>query len=230
MSNAMTSLLSRLVSTLVRCPVCRASGSSLQGCCEQCLPTLFSPAVHDDELVLGAYQGSLERAIRALKFGRATRLSVLFGRTIAELVRQSRWQVDVVCPVPLHPVRQLTRGFNQSALIARQVARHLDLPCRNLLRRSRKTRQQARLTLKERQVNVAGAFRAKGVRGAEVLLVDDVITSGATTVECRLALFAAGASRVQLAAVARAVQDLRSDGEPPPTSGNPSLKRMRPPR
>ncbi len=98
----------------------------------------------------------------------------------------------------------MQRGFNQSALVARTAAKRSGLPHRPLLARVRTTRQQARLGAAERQGNVAGAFRSAPLAGERVLLVDDVMTSGATVTECALTLFAAGASRVYVATLARA--------------------------
>ena len=126
------------------------------------------------------------------------------GQSLAECLEASEWQVDVLCAVPLHPLRYMQRGYNQSALIARVAARERGLPYRPLLRRVRSTRQQARLGGTARQDNVTGAFRAAPLVGEQVVLVDDVMTSGATVTECALALFAAGAGRVYVATVARA--------------------------
>lgn len=98
----------------------------------------------------------------------------------------------------------MQRGYNQSALVARVAAKQTGLPYRPLLGRVRTTRQQAQLGAAARQENVAGAFRAAALSGEQVLLVDDVMTSGATVTECALTLFAAGAGRVYVATLARA--------------------------
>jgi len=158
-------------------------------------------------LTLGVYEGGLERAVRAFKFHGVRRLGGLFGRTLAAELTRAGWQPDLLCPVPLHPLRRFRRGYNQSALVARTAAHALGLPYRPMLNRVRRTEQQARLGKDARQHNVAGAFRSQPLGGEHVLLVDDVVTSGATATECSLALFEAGASRVYVAALARARRD-----------------------
>ena len=169
-----------------------------------CAAALFSPHLEGFELTLGSYERRLERAVKAFKFGGVTRLGVLFGEEIASALRESDWTPDLVCPLPLHTSRRLERGYNQSAVITRTVARKLNVTHRHAAKRVRATRQQARLGGSERQQNVTGAFRAEPLQGERVLLVDDVMTSGATLTECSLALLEAGASQIYLAVVAKA--------------------------
>jgi ComF family protein len=159
--------------------------------------------VKDDLITLGFYSGRLEKAVRAFKFHGTTRLSKLFASELAKAVGQSGWQVHSVCPVPLHWTRRLERGYNQSALIARALAKELALPYSPVLRRSKRTKQQAKLSKLERVSNVEAAFISKPCQG-RILLIDDVVTSGATTKVCIEALLAAGASDVKVAAIARA--------------------------
>lgn len=190
--------------SLLRCPVCRVRASSPRGACDICLAALFMPEVRSDILTLGVYEGRLETAVRAFKFQHATRLANTFGLALAAAVKSQGWFVDEVCAVPLHVRRHWQRGYNQSALIAKKVAAELSVPYAPLLTRTRTTRQQARLQRAERFENVEGAFRAKNLWGKRVLLIDDVITSGATTTACREALEQAGAAEIKVAAVARA--------------------------
>lgn len=189
---------------LLRCPACRSAPGRASGLCAGCEATLFSPRVEAFALSLGPYEGALARTVRALKFGGARRLCEPLGARLALEVARAAWPLDAVCAVPLHPLRRLTRGYNQSALVAEVAARHLRLPYRPVLRRTRRTRQQARLAAPARPDNVAGAFRCAPLAGERILLVDDVSTSGATATECALALFAAGAARVYLATLAAA--------------------------
>jgi ComF family protein len=115
---------------------------------------------------------------------------------------------DAVVPVPLHWWRRLRRGYNQSEALARGLARVLALPCRtSWLRRARHTPSQVGKSAEQRRANVRGAFRAARVpAGASVLLVDDVMTTGATASEAARALKEAGAGRVVAAALGRAVR------------------------
>ena len=189
--------------SLSRCPICRERASTARGCCEICRVGLFEVEATADSVSLGVYTGRLERAVRAFKFHHATRLGSLFARELAEIVKAQRWQPDVVCAVPLHLTRYFKRGYNQSAVIGKPLARHLGVPYQPLLKRTRATQQQARLAREARFDNVSGAFQARPIPDKRVLLVDDVITSGATTAACVEALQEAGARSVKVAAVAR---------------------------
>jgi ComF family protein len=113
---------------------------------------------------------------------------------------------DVVVPVPLHWRRRWQRGFNQSELLAGATARRCGIPMWNAVRRLRATEAQAGLTNAVRRRNVAGVFRVKPrvrVAGMRLLLVDDVMTTGATASACAAALKRAGAKSVALLALAR---------------------------
>lgn len=109
-------------------------------------------------------------------------------------------------PVPLHPKRQRERGFNQALLIAKQLSIQTGLPIAPLLQRFRPTAQQAQLSEKERAINISGAFRLE--RGLKILpacaiLVDDVITTGATIAECATVLRAVGIQKILAVGLAK---------------------------
>ncbi len=193
-----------MFTSLLRCPVCQTHGSGPDGCCPACAASLFDPHSDETTLSLGVYGGKLERAVRAYKFHHVRRLGALFGGALAESLAGLAWPLDIVCAVPLHPVRFMQRGYNQAALVGQVAAKRLDLPYRPLLRCVRRTRQQAKLGGEARQGNVSGAFQAQPLSGERVLLIDDVMTSGATLTECALELFRGGAGRVYLATLAHA--------------------------
>ncbi len=127
-------------------------------------------------------------------------------------------------PLPLDWRRRWARGFNQSELLAREVARRWGAPLARPVRRTRATAPQAGLTRAERRVNVGGAFavrRPEAVRGLRVLLIDDVLTTGATASACAGALKRAGARSVTILTLARAdrrlaVQDIPVRPAPAP--------------
>jgi ComF family protein len=180
-------------------------------------------------LWLGPYAGPLGRAVRALKYRGATRLAGWLGERLAREVADAGWHPTVVSAVPLHSSRRHRRGYDQALLLARHAAAALHVPYRPLLVRTRATASQARLSRGARLQNVAGAFRSEPALGASVLLVDDVLTTGATAAACREALYEAGASRVHLAVIARSERShstsatSRVPTEPPaPLRGRPA--------
>src|SRR5262249_18232820 len=109
-----------------------------------------------------------------------------------------------IVTVSLYWIAKCRRGFNQSEVLARDLARRTGIPVRNALRRAQSTKVQAGLSNHARRQNVMKAFRARPVEGKRVLLIDDVMTTGATATACALALKRAGAARVALLTVARA--------------------------
>ena len=153
---------------------------------------------------IGPYEGALRAIVQALKYQSRPTLA----RGLAERMMQAGADVlrgaDVAIPVPLHRSRERARGFNQ----ARELARHLDLPVVDALRRTRRTPSQADLPAARRHVNVRGAFeisRGAAIDDLIVVLVDDVSTTGATLHACAIPLLAAGAREVRALTAARAV-------------------------
>ena len=157
------------------------------------------------------YREPADRLLQDFKFRKATWLcedlvDLLEGAVRAKLPFP---EIDVVLAVPLHPRRLRERGYNQSALLAESLARRLGRRFdRRSLVRTRDTEHQARLSGEARRNNLKGSFAvpdAQFVRGRTILLVDDVMTTGATLSHCARALLDAGAARVWCATVGRAV-------------------------
>ena len=181
----------------------------LPGCgwCE-----LLPPFVRAVRSVCWATSGTGGELVHALKYGGWTRLA---GELALRMARVG-WPGDVVeertalIPVPLSPVRERERGFNQSALLASHLAGILGLEVwPDVLCRSRATRTQTRLAPEQRAANVSGAFvvapaAERRLRGAHLILVDDVVTTCATLNECAAALFSAGARLTSYLTFARA--------------------------
>jgi ComF family protein len=161
---------------------------------------------------LGPYAGCLRQAIRDLKYRRHLRLRGRLTHLLAERIRadarddQPR-RHDVVLAIPMHWLRRLGRGFDHARAIAAGLAHDLDLPLGCELVRVRNTPPQVHLPRTRRLQNVRGAFAVRSpaaVAGADVLLVDDVTTTGATADEAARTLLAAGAQSVTLAVLAKA--------------------------
>jgi len=146
------------------------------------------------------FEGTARAAIHALKYRGATALAPLLSEPMAAALAAHPLLVDLVVPVPLHPQRERERGYNQSALLASRLAAAAGLPPPTpLLRRERDTRSQVGLSARERRDNVRGAFCCvdpRAAAGRRGLLVDDVVTTGATLEACAATLRAAGVGRV----------------------------------
>ncbi len=165
----------------------------------------------------GSFGGPLREAIHLFKYLGRSELAGSLGRQLAAALpaalpglaaAATGRAVDLVVPVPLHPLRLAARGFNQAALLARPVTGYLGVPLAGrLLLRVRDTPPQPPLGRAARRANVRGAFavcRPAALRGRRCLLVDDVLTTGATAAACARALLDAGAVRVTLLVLARA--------------------------
>ncbi len=188
------------------CPACdEPLSAGAVGFCPACAPLLDPGERRGRALAAYVYGGPMADAVRALKYGGRTEHAPVLGRMLADRALELAGTVDAVVPVPLHPARLRERGFNQSALLARPVARALAVPLVTAdLRRVRDTPPQASLTAAARATNVKGAFLALRAPGSRVLLVDDVRTTGATLAECGEALVTAGADEVFTLVLARA--------------------------
>jgi len=155
------------------------------------------------------YQGPLKEALRRAKYHGSFAFFSDLAVFLSQWIRGSGvcfLPGSVLVPVPLHLVRYWERGYNQSLILAKFLGENLDLPVSaNLLRRIRYTRSQTRLSPKERKENVRGAFSCSPeVQGKNLVLVDDVSTSGATLLEAARTLKRGGARTVWCLALARA--------------------------
>jgi ComF family protein len=197
-----------------RCGGCDRRGTLM---CDTCLALVEFPdgtrSIERLDAVIsaGVFKEPLRTAIHKLKYESDTPLAKALALLISEgLARDDRWVADdgeppVIVPVPLHPSRKRARGYNQSELLARELARTTGWTLEKRLERVKPTRPQVGLDAESRQENVRDAFRWKGEDApVRVLLVDDVCTTGATLSECAFALMAAGAEHIFAATVARA--------------------------
>lgn len=172
------------------------------GICPRCRRTA---GAIDRGCAAGLYDGALRSIVHALKYdGRqsiAPRLAALLRSCCADVLKDA----DAIVPVPLHPRRQWTRGFNQ----AEAIGRHLGVPMCPVLRRTRDTQPQIELPAAQRHKNIKDAFVVRSaveVAGKRLVVVDDVSTTGATLQECARVLKRAGARDVRTVTVARVVR------------------------
>jgi ComF family protein len=163
----------------------------------------------DAAACFGAYEGTLRELIHLYKYSKIrTMARPLSNLLMAALPRTEAF--DAVTPVPLHWRKRWQRSFNQSELLAREIARRTGIPVLNAVRRVRATQTQAGLSNTGRRQNVTKAFECRSgerwrqlISGKRILLIDDVMTTGSTAASCALALKQGGASRVVLLTVAR---------------------------
>ncbi|MFQ5586871.1 MAG: double zinc ribbon domain-containing protein [Thermodesulfobacteriota bacterium] len=195
---------------LIRSPLCSLCGLpfsspvSLDHLCGDCMKHRKAFSVARSA---GTYEGKLLEAIHLLKYKGKTAIARPLGALLAHVIDGRSY--DIITPVPLHRKRLRERGFNQSLLLARGVAKRLKVPVDYLnLKRIRATTPQINLSGNERRVNVRKAFEVgNGVvfSGKRVLLIDDVYTTGATVSECSKALEKAGAREIGVLTLARVV-------------------------
>ena len=153
------------------------------------------------------FDGPIREAIHQLKYRRNIILGQVFSDRLREVFENTNWDVDLILPVPLGVVRQKKRGYNQAALLAYPLALQLNCPYNpKAIQRIRETESQVGLDRQQRKMNVNGAFLAnpKFVSGKNILVIDDITTSGATMNSCAEALLDAGAKKVYGLTLARA--------------------------
>jgi ComF family protein len=187
------------------CPLCAAAtpdGTAPGIPCPACqrAPPPFTASVAPFR-----YAFPLDAAIRAFKFRRRLEYAAAFGALLVDAVRKLPPDIDALQPVPLYRLRQLRRGYNQALEMARPVARATGLPIIKSARRIRHTPYQSGLEAAKRRSNLRGAFRVDGaVAARHVVLVDDVVTTGATCRALARRLLEAGVEKVSVLALARA--------------------------
>jgi competence protein ComFC len=209
------------------CSICQSNTAQIgQQVCEQCgepnnaagicLLCQHSPPAFTAVRSWAIYGGVVRQALHALKYRQNIALGDTLSVPLLHLYNELNWQIDIIVPVPLSNKRKRSRGYNQSALLARPLSLAAGIPYRaNALQRVRDTVSQVGLSGKERSINVRGAFAAqsKFVRGKTILVIDDITTTGATIQNCAAALLEAGAVNVYGLTVARAIPETHNDSE-----------------
>lgn len=198
------------------CPDCLAEGAAFPlESCESCMGRLLrgrcalcdQPDVPIEQVyALGSYQGSFRTLIRRLKYHMRPDLGYWLGDRLAALLEpcvQSHW---IVVPVPIHQARRRERGYNQTEPMAYQIAKRLRLAYRpDILQRRFQSRPSYQKGRADRWAHASHVFAANAaVRGENILLVDDIMTTGATAWEAAMTLKGSGARSIRLAVAARA--------------------------
>jgi len=191
--------------SLVEPPFCTCCGDTVvaDGLCAHCR---ISPLQIERIRSVARLEGVLREAVHWLKYRGCTALAGPLGNLMAAYWVQHPMQADVIVPVPLHAARLRERGYNQAALLAREMVCQVGLVMdEQTLIRQRATASQVGLNASQRKENVHNAFRCSGdsLAGKQVLLIDDVCTTGATLEACAVALYEGGARGVQALTLAR---------------------------
>jgi len=196
-------------------PMCHGCGRVDTYWCDGCLEDLqnvpiqvrnYNPEILTELCATYRHIGKVQQAIHALKYYNAPRLAKPLGNRLVEVLKTKNWTFDTIIPVPLFPDRLQKRGYNQAYLLSQQVEQAMTITCQpNLLSRFRDTNHQVGLNALERRENVKDAFVVtEDVTGKSILLIDDVVTTGATLDECAIALLDAGAKSVYAITVSHA--------------------------
>jgi ComF family protein len=165
------------------------------------ITNFFSPFVFEKDQ-------ELQHAIHSLKYEKKFQVGIFFGKTVAQKIKNHRpdWKIDIIIPIPLHQLKKAERGYNQSFYIAEGIGKILDISFSDrVVKRIKYTESQTTMTLSEREENISGAFKVinrNTVNGKTILIIDDVITTGATISECGKILLEAGAKNIYAASVA----------------------------
>ncbi|MCL1796266.1 MAG: ComF family protein [Clostridia bacterium] len=188
------------------CPRCGMPGWAMV--CPDCLA--HAPDALDGRFSGYLYSDTVRKLVRALKYQSVGHAVEALADGMTRALPQERF--DALIPVPLYRARQRARGFNQAMLLAAALSERTGIPVLDAMCRNRSTKTQTRLSRNNRMRNVQGAFDVMmNVRSRTLLLVDDMLTTGATALACAQALKAAGASRVILITAARA--DVSQDAD-----------------
>jgi competence protein ComFC len=184
------------------CPIC-GEMKTHAGICSRCRE---NPPCFTSLRSWAIFRGPVRQAIHRLKYKKDVALGELLSRPLIQYLQCQDWEIDLVIPVPLGVARLAERGYNQSDLIAKPIALFFGIEFMpKAIRRRRETRSQVDLSAEERKVNVAGAFHARQefVSGRNVLIIDDVTTTGSTLDACAFAFKEAGVKEVYGLTVAR---------------------------
>jgi ComF family protein len=178
---------------------------------------IADPPAYDRARAAACYSTTMRELVQSFKYRDRQEGLPLFGRWLVQAGADLLADADLLVPVPLHRSKLWSRRFNQSALLVAEVARISGVPADpTMLKRVKKTKSQVGLTADQRRRNVSGAFdvepkRKERLKNARIVIVDDVITTGATIEACARVLRRAGAGRVDALVLARAVESTSAD-------------------
>jgi ComF family protein len=190
-------------------PICEICGYPLPqaGICENCRtsrpPFSFLRSY-------GEYTGSLEKAVKSIKYHSNLGLGLIFAEYLSDMLQDLNWDFDCIVPIPISQDHFRSRGFNQSSVVARPLALMQNKPfLENGVIRTKNTLSQVHLSREERFTNLQSAFSVISATliGTKVLLVDDISTTGATLISCSKVLIDSGCKEVFCLTIARTIKN-----------------------
>ena len=188
--------------------ICKVCGIDIPGMGSVCLQCKTNKRRFKENRSVFVYDGFIRKLILDFKFENKRYLANTFGNELAKLFETLDWNIDVVVPAPLGPKRLKSRGYNQSELLAKAFCKKANLSLSTkILYKIRDTSQQSKSTYAERHKNLTGSIKVENkilVKDRNILLIDDILTSGATANCCAKALYKAGANAVYVLTIARA--------------------------
>ncbi len=198
----------------LRAPLCERCGTPVEQPVDSC-PSCSLVEIHYDKArsIFSFRDDKVRSLIHALKYHYVRSLEKPLGQLLypGYELYYKKTPIDFILPVPLHKQRMREREFNQSALLARQLGMLANIECReNIVKREKRTSPQTNLKLKERQHNLAGAFKVNfpnDIKHKNILIIDDVFTTGVTVNELCSVLYKNGAGNLYVLTLARAIKD-----------------------
>lgn len=194
---------------------CKRCGAKLVGDGGFCLDCMDKKRIFDAARCVCSYEVEAQKLIYGLKFGGKPYFSNTMAKLMANKYKSINWDCDIVLPVPISKKRMKTRGYNQSLLLASVVSKEIGKPLSDeVLSKIHDTHDQVGLGYDDRQNNLNGSIVANNkqlIKGKNVLLIDDVMTTGATANVCAEVLFKAGAGHVFVLTFAHAMSNIRTE-------------------
>ena len=176
------------------------------GICPSCKSRINKAKNEGSILSYGFYGGILKSLILKFKYESNYNAGYLLANFLIEIIRESEIDIDIICYIPMIRKDERKRGFNQCKLIANEIGYNLNIPVSNCIKKVKHTKEQKKLTKEERIKNLIGAFEVtsnEDIKNKRVLLIDDVMTTGATIGECTKILKKSGVKEIIVLTIAK---------------------------
>lgn len=187
-----------------KCIICRTDG--FIGLCPYCKSKINRATIENGNLSYGFYGGTLKTLILKFKYESDFTAGYLLSKLLVEMIKENEIYADVICYVPMTKKSEKKRGFNQCEVIARHIGYHINVPVSDCIKKIKNTKEQKTLTKEERVKSIKGAFkvsRIKDIKNKNVILIDDVMTTGATINECKDVLKKSGVNKITVLTIAK---------------------------